>query len=73
MYRLISTIAISLLLLTAASAQQTPTQLALQIDGIINQWAQAIESQQQQIAALQKQIADMKAKYEPKNDAPAKK
>ena len=47
-----------------ALAQQTPTpsQTALQIDNVINQWAQTLEAQQKQIEALQKENADLKAK-----------
>ena len=54
-----------LALTTVAFAQQlTPSQIALQIDNIINQWAQTIEAQQRQITDLEKQITDLKAKSE---------
>lgn len=56
-----------------AAAQQSPSALALQINGVIGQWAQAIESLQVQNAKLEKQLADIKAKCgEPCKDAPAK-
>jgi hypothetical protein len=49
---------------TAAVAQQmppaTPTQTALQIDNVVNAWAQQIEADQRTIAALQAQIAELK-------------
>jgi hypothetical protein len=46
----------------AAIAQQpTPSQTAIQIDNVINQWAQTIEAQQKQIADLQKQLEEAKA------------
>lgn len=64
-------IGILLALTVAASAQQpqqTPAQVALTINGVIGQWAQALEAQQKQIADLQKQIEDLKTKCE----APAK-
>jgi len=48
-----------------AQAQQTPSQIAIQLDGVINSWAQTIESQNKVIADLQKEVADLKAKYEP--------
>ena len=59
-----------------AFAQQqptTPSQIALQIDAVVNQWAQALESAQQtmradqaKIADLQKQVDALKTKSEPK-------
>jgi hypothetical protein len=52
----------------AFAQQPTPSQVALQIDGIVNSWAQTIEAQQKQIADLQKENADLKAKLE-KQDA----
>ena len=58
-------VAFGLLLPSAALAQQqpaTPSQMALQIDNVINQWAQTIEAQQKQIAELQKENAELKAK-----------
>ena len=46
----------------SASAQQnTPSQTAIQIDNIINQWAQTIEALQRENAELRKQIEDAKA------------
>jgi cell division protein FtsL len=43
-----------------AQQQPTPAQTALQIDNVINQWAQTIEAQQKQIADLQKQLEELK-------------
>jgi uncharacterized protein (DUF3084 family) len=60
-----------LVLTLSASAQQSPSQTAIQIDTIINQWAQVIEAQQKQISEQQKEIADLKAKYEPADKAAA--
>ncbi len=59
---------------TAASAQQqaTPSQVAIQIDNVVNGMAQSIENDQRIIADLQKQIADLKAKYEPAKSEPKK-
>jgi hypothetical protein len=45
----------------------TPSQTAIQIDTVINQWAQTIEAQQKIIADLQKQLED--SKNPPKPDA----
>ena len=52
--------------------QQSPSQLALQITGVIGQWAQMLEVQQRQIAELQGQLAavtkerdELKAKLPP--------
>lgn len=58
-------IGILLALTVSASAQQTPAQMALSINGVIGQWAQILEAQQKQIADLQKQLDDLKAKCEP--------
>jgi hypothetical protein len=46
-----------------ASAQQqlTPSQTALQIDNVVNQWAQTVEACPKQIADLQKQLEAAKA------------
>lgn len=54
-------------LLGPASAQgiQSPSQVAIQIDNIINQWAQVLEVQQKQIEDLKKENADLKAKAAP--------
>jgi len=51
----------------AAGAQQmnSPSQVALQIDNVINAWAAQLEVNARTIADLQKQITDLKAKYEP--------
>jgi hypothetical protein len=49
----------------AQTPQQSPSQVAIQIDNIINQWAQALENDQRTIATLQKENSDLKAKYEP--------
>ena len=58
---------ISMLLPSVAFAQQqpSPSQTAIQIDNVVNQWAQQLDNDQRAIAALQKQIDDLKAKYEP--------
>ena len=58
---------------SAQTQQPTPTQTALQIDNVINQWAQTLEALQKQNADLQREIADLKAKYEPpKKEEPKK-
>ena len=67
-------VAILLLLPTTAFAQQlTPSQAAVQITTVVNNMATAMERENQQlqeantkIADLQKQLDDLKAKYEPK-------
>jgi len=53
-------------LTASASAQQpnSPSQVALQIDNVINAWAAQLEANARTIADLQKQLADLKAKYE---------
>jgi septal ring factor EnvC (AmiA/AmiB activator) len=58
-YRII--IAAVVLFSAAAFAQQppTPAQVAIQLDNIINQWAQVLETQQQTIKADQDKIADL--------------
>jgi len=48
-----------------AQQQPTPSQTAIQIDNVVNQWAQQIEAQQKQIADLQKQLEEAKAKITP--------
>lgn len=53
-----------------AQQQASPSQTAIQIDNVINQWAQTLEALQKQNADLQKEVADLKAKYEPKKDEP---
>ena len=50
---------------SAQTQQPTPTQTALQIDNVINQWAQTLEALQKQNADLQREIEGLKAKYEP--------
>jgi cell division protein FtsB len=57
-------LAILLALTVAVTAQQLPSQVAIQIDSVINQWAQALEAQQKQIEELKKENADLKAKLE---------
>jgi len=65
----------------AALAQQqqivSPSQAALQADGIVNMLGQSLEkaladnqSLQKQVAELQKQVVDLKAKYEPAKKPP---
>lgn len=44
-----------------AQQQPTPSQTAIQIDNVVNQWAQQIEAQQKQIMELQKQLEEAKA------------
>ena len=63
MIRVVS-IAFFLLLAVPAQAQQLPSQVAIQIDNIINQWAQVIEAQQKQIEELKKENTDLKSKLE---------
>lgn len=58
-------LALIALLATPASAQiVTPSQTAIQIDTVINQWAQVIEAQQKQIEELKKDNTELKAKLE---------
>jgi hypothetical protein len=45
----------------AYAQQPTPAQTALQIDNVINQWAQMIETLQRENADLKKQLEDAKA------------
>jgi len=72
--RIIAVALATLAFVTAAAAQQqpqlSPSNVAIQIDNIINQWAQQIEADQRTIAALQKENADMKAAAAPKADQP---
>ena len=49
------------LMIPANAQQPTPSQTAIQIDNVINQWAQTIEAQQKTIADLQKQLEEAKA------------
>lgn len=42
--------------------QQTPSQVALQITGILGQWAQALEALQKENADLRKERDELKAK-----------
>lgn len=42
----------------------SPSSVAIQIDTVINQWAQQLEADQRTIAALQKENADLKAAAE---------
>lgn len=53
-----------LLIATSASAQQmgTPSQIALQVNGAVAVLAQRAEYAEAQVAALQKQLADLKTK-----------
>jgi len=64
---LIRALFVLLALTVAANAQQvnSPAQVALQIDGVVNAWAVQLEANARTIADLQKQITDLKAKYEP--------
>lgn len=45
-------------------APPTPSQVALQIDTVVNGWAQQIENLQRQNVELEKQVQELKAKYE---------
>ncbi len=54
-----------------ANAQTSPT--AHQIDSIVNQWSDTLDSNAREIADLKKQLADMKEKCgEPCQDKPKK-
>lgn len=53
--------ALCLVTLPAYAQQPTPSQTAIQIDNVINQWAQTIEALQRENADLKKQIEDAKA------------
>jgi hypothetical protein len=46
--------------------QLTPSQVALQIDGVINAWAQQIEALQVANQSAQARIKALEDKYEPK-------
>ncbi len=75
MIRFVFAVAFSAFLCAPAFAQQkpvSPSELAIQIDAIVNQWAQQITADQQTIAALQAEIATLKAKYEPQKSDTAK-
>lgn len=55
-------VVLSLLLVSSANAQpvqQTPSQTAIQINNVINQWALSLEAQAKMIDELKKQLADM--------------
>ena len=59
--------------LAQTSLQPTPSQTAIQIDNVVNQWAQTIETQQKIITDLQEQltkaqdhIKELEAKGTPK-------
>jgi hypothetical protein len=52
----------------SAQAQQSPAETALQIDTVINGWAQLLEQQTREIAALQKRLADKTQEAAPKKD-----
>jgi hypothetical protein len=47
--------------LSARAQDLTPSQTALQIDNVVNAWAQRLEADAKAIAELQKEIADLKA------------
>jgi hypothetical protein len=55
-----------------AQQQPTPAQTALQIDNVINQWAQTIEALQAQLANSQARVKELEDKYEPKADKSVK-
>ena len=52
---------VALMIPARAQQQPSPSQTAIQIDNVINQWAQTIEAQQRTIADLQKQLEEVKA------------
>lgn len=56
-------IAVFLFAMTASAVAQqpSPSQTAIQIDNVINQWAQTIEAQQRTIDDLRKQLEEAKA------------
>lgn len=54
----------------SANAQQPqPSQTAIQIDNVVNQWAQQLEQDQRVIADLQKQLEEAKKLKEEKPKA----
>jgi hypothetical protein len=54
-------VVLCLMAVPAFAQQPTPSQTAIQIDNVINQWAQTIEALQRENADLKKQIEDTKA------------
>ena len=63
MYLKITIIVTCVLLATPSLAQQqTPSQMALQLNGVISNWALTLESQSKQIETLTKETADLKAR-----------
>lgn len=50
-----------LVAMPAHAQQPTPSQTAIQIDNVINQWAQRLEAQEKRIADLEKQLEEAKA------------
>jgi P pilus assembly chaperone PapD len=53
-------VVLALVLTVRANAQMAPSQTAIQIDNVVNQWAQQLENDQKIIADLQKQLSDAK-------------
>ena len=53
--------------------QPTPSQTAIQIDNVINQWAQTIEVQESRLKAAQERIDALKAKCGKLCEEPEKK
>lgn len=49
-----------------AQQEPAPSQMALQIDNIINSWAQRLELLQQQNTQLRARVKELEDKYEPK-------
>lgn len=49
---------------TTSPQQPSPSQIAIQVDGLINGWATAIEQLQMQTKQDQAQIADLKKQLE---------
>ena len=60
-------VAIAIFSTSAIAQQPTPSQTAIQIDNVINGWAQTIEAQQAQIAKLQARVKELEDKYEGKD------
>ena len=67
---LVNMLFVVLMIPARAQQQPTPSQTAIQIDNVINQWAQTIEAQQVQIAKLLARVKELEEKYEPSKDKP---
>jgi hypothetical protein len=65
---LVAAVTVSLMTISAKAQQPvqlSPSQAALQVNSVINSMALALENEQKVISDLQRQIAELKAKYEP--------